>query len=52
MARSARKPERETDEICQTGFNKAGQNDHDAPCGCSGGHCRGSRERHLIETRH
>ena len=32
MARSAGKPERETDET-ETGFNKAGQNDRDAPRG-------------------
>ena len=52
MARSARKPERETDETAKQASTKPDKTITTPAAGEAAGHCRGSRERNLIETRH
>ena len=52
MARSARKPERETDETAKQASTKPDKTIATPACGRCGGRRRGSRERNLIETRH
>ena len=52
MARSARKPERETDESAKQASTKPDKTITTPPAGEAADDCRGSRERNLIEARH